>query len=130
MRNRRVHLLLTFCTIAAGLFSRTSYIPAIIYPYLGDALYTLMLYFLLGFLVPKLSSIKTMGIAIGLCFVIELGQLYQADWIQELRATLPGRLILGQGFLYSDLVAYVIGGVAGYFLETKLILRSSQYSKK
>ncbi len=123
MRNRLVNLLLTLLTIAAGLFSRTSYVPDIIYPYLGDALYALMIYFLLAFLFPKLSFMRTMLICIGICFTIEICQLYQADWIQRIRATLPGRLILGQGFLYSDLVAYIGGGIAGYFLETRLISR-------
>jgi hypothetical protein len=35
--------------------------------------------------------------------------MYQADWINKLRATWPGHMILGQGFLWSDLVAYTLG---------------------
>ncbi len=130
MRNRAVYFLLTLCTIAVGLFSRSAYVPDIIYPYLGDALYALMLYFLLAFLFPKLSCVQTMIISISICFSIEVSQLYQANWMQELRATLPGRLILGHGFLWSDLIAYIIGGIIGFFLETKLVLRLFDASKK
>lgn len=40
---------------------------------------------------------------------IELSQLYHALWIDAIRNTTLGGLIIGFGFLWSDLVCYTIG---------------------
>ena len=116
-RSRPQYAIFILLTIALGLFSRTSYIPELIYPYLGDMLYTLMFYFIIGFLFPKLAPYKVAIFSIAICFVIECSQLYQADWINQIRANRLGRLILGHGFLWSDLVSYTIGGLLGFFIE-------------
>ena len=44
-----------------------------------------------------------------LCFLLEFSQLYQVKWINNIRKTGPGKLVLGQGFLWSDLLAYSLG---------------------
>lgn len=56
-----------------------------------------------------------------LCYCIEFLQLYQAEWIIELRKTLFGRYVLGQGFLWSDILAYTFG-IAFVFLIEKITL--------
>lgn len=38
-------------------------------------------------------------IALTICFAVELSHLIQMSWPAALRATLPGRLVLGTGFL-------------------------------
>ncbi len=48
-RKRPYYGLLVVLTIGAGLLSRTPYVPALLYPYIGDVLYALMMYFLVGF---------------------------------------------------------------------------------
>ena len=40
---------------------------------------------------------------------IEISQLYQAPWIDATRATRLGGLVLGHGFLWSDMVCYSVG---------------------
>ncbi|WP_373331494.1 hypothetical protein [Salmonirosea aquatica] len=40
--------MLIIATIGLGLASRSSFIPSLIYPYLGDGLYALMIYFMIG----------------------------------------------------------------------------------
>jgi hypothetical protein len=45
---------------------------------------------------------------------IEFLQLWQPDWLQALRATLPGRLVLGNTFTWTDFLAYVVGCLAGW----------------
>ncbi|NRF94838.1 DUF2809 domain-containing protein [Paenibacillus frigoriresistens] len=42
---------------------------------------------------------------------------YEAEWIINLRNTLFGGLILGKGFLYADLVRYIVGAIAAYALD-------------
>ena len=112
-RNRFLYFAIILCVIALGLGSRTSCIPDIIYPYLGDFLYAVMMYFISAFLFSKASS-KTIAImAVGICFSIEFIQLYEAPWIHEIRQTRLGALILGSGFLWSDLVCYFFGGALG-----------------
>lgn len=120
-RNRPKYFLMIIFIIILGLFSRSAVIPKCIYPYLGDAFYALMFFFLIGFLFPRLSSSKTFLSCISICVFIELTQLYQAEWILVLRQTQIGALVLGHGFLWSDLVAYFVGGLLGFLLEEKLL---------
>lgn len=124
-RNRWLYLSLTFIIIGIGLFSRTRFIPSTIYPYLGDFLYTLMFFFLFGFLFPQKKTSHIALISINLCFVIEISQLYQAEWINQIRQTTIGKLTLGSGFLWSDLVSYTLGGLMGVLIEKVLIQSNS-----
>ena len=117
-RNRILYLILIICTIGIGLMSRASFVPASVLPYLGDILYTLMYYFIFGFLFPEMSKWKVAAISIGLCFLIEISQFYQADWINAIRANRLGGLILGFGFRWSDLLCYTLGGLWGVALES------------
>jgi hypothetical protein len=45
----------------------------------------------------------------GFALLIELSQLYQADWIVAVRANRLAALVLGHGFLWSDLCCYAVG---------------------
>lgn len=110
--------MLIIITIILGLISRAKTIPVIIYPYLGDYLYALMCFLIVGFLYNKSKSLKIVLISILLCYLIEVFQLYQADWINNIRSHKLGGLILGYGFLWSDIVSYTLGGMTGFILET------------
>ncbi len=122
MKRNRVHY--TFyilITIAIGLFSRSSWIPELIYPYLGDVLYALMFYFIIGWLFPRMEIYKVALYSIAFCFLIEISQLCQADWLNNIRAYQLGSLILGKGFLWSDLLCYMLGGGLGALIEKRLL---------
>lgn len=119
-RNRIHYLIFILLTIGIGLFSRSRFIPDLIYPYLGDLLYCLMFYFIIGFLFPKMKSVNVLLFCVVVCFVIEISQLIQTDWLNRIRDTTIGRLTLGSGFLWSDLVSYTIGGLAGFGFENYL----------
>ncbi len=116
-RNRYLYFLIIILVVVLGLFSRTKYIPDFIYPYLGDFLYCLMFYFILGFLFPKKKIVQITLISILICFLIEFQQLYQTEWIKNIRSHRLGGLILGHGFLWSDLISYALGGLFGGGLE-------------
>ena len=122
-RNRITYFCFTIIVIGFGLFSRSKYIPNMIYPYFGDLLYTLMFFFIFGFLFPKKKSYQIAILSIGLCYFIEITQLYQADWINNIRNTTFGKLTLGSGFLWSDIISYSLGGLLGVFIE-KVLLQS------
>lgn len=116
-RNRVQSFFLIVGTIGLGLASRSGFIPRLVYPYLGDVLYAMMIYCIIGFLLPKASSFKVAALCVLVYFSIELSQLYQAEWINDIRGTRLGGLVLGFWFLWSDLVCYCIGTLAGVGLE-------------
>jgi Protein of unknown function (DUF2809) len=109
-------------TIAAGLASRTyaAHLPWWLAKNAGDALYATMVFWGFGFLAPRARTSRVALAAAAFCFAIELTQLYQAPWIDAVRATTPGRLVLGQGFHAFDLVCYVVGVGLGVALEVGL----------
>lgn len=110
-QRRLIYLFATLATIGIGLFSRKPFIPDLIYPYLGDVLYCVMFYWIVAFCIPKASIRKKAVWSIGICFAIEFSQLIQTDWLNAIRHTRIGGLILGFGFLWSDLVSYTLGGL-------------------
>ena len=50
----------------------------------------------------------------GATCLLEFLQLWQPAWLQAIRATLPGRLVLGNTFVWSDFSYYAIGCVIGW----------------
>ncbi|MDR6761560.1 signal transduction histidine kinase [Flavobacterium sp. 2755] len=110
------YFILFFCTILLGILSRKiSFIPL----WIGDALYAVMIYFLVRIFLPMKKAFIVALFSLLLCYGIEFLQLYQAEWIIELRKTLFGRYVLGQGFLWSDILAYTFG-IAFVFLIEKI----------
>ena len=117
-RNRILYLILTIITIILGLLSRkVQGLPQIISSYSGDALWALMILFLFSFLFNKKSTIFILVISIIFSYGIEISQLYHAPWIDSIRATTLGGLILGFGFLWSDLICYTVGIVIGAIID-------------
>ena len=117
-RNRILYLILTIITIILGLLSRkVQGLPQIISSYSGDALWALMVFFLFSFLFNKKSTIFILVISIIFSYWIEISQLYHAPWIDSIRATTLGGLILGFGFLWSDLICYTVGIVIGAIID-------------
>lgn len=122
-RNRLLYATFTILVIILGLSSRkfAFALPTLLNDYLGDALWALMIFIGFGFLFPKIETKKLAFISLMFCYGIEVSQLYHAEWIDSIRATTLGGLVLGYGFLRSDLVAYTIGVGIGFLFE--LILR-------
>jgi Protein of unknown function (DUF2809) len=118
--------------MAIGLASRRFSAPdSFIYTHVGDALWAMMIYFGFRFLNLKQAYKTTAWIAITFCFLIEISQLYQAEWLNAIRRTTLGGLILGFGFLWSDLLGYCVGvflaGLFDYFLlKNKLISQATE----
>lgn len=97
--------------------------------YLGDALWALMIFVFIGFIFKTMDTKKVALIAILFCYSIELSQLYHASWIDNIRKTTLGGLILGYGFLWSDLWAYTIGIAIGVIIEVLYkIIKGRQYT--
>jgi hypothetical protein len=102
---------LLVATILLGLATRRfpQVFPQIIATYGGDALWAMMVVWLFAIARPKATTMALAVSAIVVAVLIECSQLYHAPWIESLRSTTPGALVLGQGFLWSDLVCYAVG---------------------
>lgn len=99
--------------IVSGLLSRkVDWLPE----ETGDALWAVMVYCLLRVIFPmtRLLYIALGSLAVSYC--VEFSQLIRWPWLVEFRSTTIGHLMLGQGFLWSDLIAYTIGIVLFYIL--------------
>lgn len=121
-RNRVVYATLVLAVIATGLLWRADFMP--LPPpasnHGGDALWALMVFLGFGFLLPRLSTPVLSLVALTFAWGVEFSQLYQAPWLDAIRATLPGRLILGTTFNWLDLAAYALGIGLGALGESKL----------
>ncbi|MBC6973285.1 DUF2809 domain-containing protein [Bacillus sp. Xin] len=118
-RNRLLYAVLTITVIILGLASRkfTYALPDLLNDYLGDALWALMIFIGFGFLFHKMGTKKVALLSLLFCYGIEMSQLYHSEWIDNIRATTLGGLVLGYGFLWSDLLAYTIGVGVGMLYE-------------
>lgn len=127
MKNLRIrYFILLISVIFLGIISRKiDFIPLCI----GDFLYALMIYILTRIFLIKNKPILIAIFSLLICYSIEILQLYQADWIITLRKTLFGRYVLGQGFLWTDIIAYTLGVAIASIIE-KIILKKSLYETR
>lgn len=118
LKKRLVYVGLIFLIIVLGLLSRQ---VAVIPLSTGDALWATMIFFIVRFFLVDARVRSVAWIALLICYLVEFSQLYQEPWINNIRQTLPGRLILGQGFLWTDLIAYAVGIFIAYLIEVGLV---------
>jgi hypothetical protein len=121
-RNRIWYAVAIVGVTALGLASRCfpGLFPAFLGKYPGDALWTLMVFLGWGMVLPRESSLRVTLYALATSYLVELSQLYQAPWINSIRGTTVGHLVLGTTFSVADLVAYTVGAVGGGLTETAL----------
>ncbi|MEZ6062592.1 MAG: DUF2809 domain-containing protein [Planctomycetaceae bacterium] len=114
-----------FVVIAAGLASRRyrDQLPAFVAEFAGDTLWALMVFLGVSLLMPNAPATRRGLAAIGFAFAIEFSQLYHAPWIDALRHTTFGGLVLGIGFLWTDLICYSAGVLAGVAADTAIRIR-------
>ncbi|PWB25550.1 DUF2809 domain-containing protein [Flavobacterium sp. HTF] len=125
-KSRICYSLLFLFVICLGILSRkTSIVPL----YFGDLLYAVMMYLLVRIIFITKNALQITVISLLICYSIEFLQLYQAEWIISLRKTLFGRYVLGQGFLYSDLVAYTFGVAITFIIEKMALNYLNQKSE-
>ena len=118
-RSRLLLTLLALAVIAVGLASRRGYLslPAVWGNYPGDALWAWVVLLCVAWLRPAITCGKLMAWTLVIAFAIEFLQLYQAPWMQALRANKLAYLVLGNGFDPLDLLAYVVGIGVGAMVD-------------
>jgi hypothetical protein len=117
LKLRLTYFILICLTIILGLLSR--HIPGMPL-FIGDIIWATMIYFGFRFLFIK-RSIKFIVIAsLVFCYDIEFSQLYQAPWINNIRHTVLGGLILGEVFVWGDLLSYTVGVAIGVLVTLSI----------
>ena len=114
-RSRWLIAILALLVIAVGLASRRGLVqfPAVLGNYPGDALWAWVVLLCMAWVRPAITRGRLVGVSLVVAFAIEFLQLYQALWMQALRANKLAYLVLGNGFDPLDLLAYVVGIALG-----------------
>ena len=114
-RSRWLIAILALLVIAVGLASRRGLVqfPAVLGNYPGDALWAWAVLLCVAWVRPAITRGRLVGMSLVIAFAIEFLQLYQAPWMQALRANKLAYLVLGNGFDPLDLLAYVVGIALG-----------------
>jgi hypothetical protein len=115
LKTRLISLTIALILISIGLATR-QYGNEFLKLYTGDILWAAMIYWGFRFLFahePKRTALY----ALVFCFLIEFSQLYHAPWIEQIRQNRLGGLVLGFGFLWSDLVCYSVGVFGSYWVD-------------
>lgn len=124
-RNMRIaYLTAVVITIFLGLASRkfSHLLLVFIAQNSGDVLWAMMVYFGFRFLLVRKSLLTAIWLSFSFSFSIEFSQLYHEDWINQIRGTLLGALILGKGFLTVDLIRYTAGIMIATVLDRMMLM--------
>ena len=121
MKSNRLNYFITILLVLIlGILSRKiTGIPL----FIGDVLYAVLIYFGFRFLIMDSRKSTSLLLSLLFCFGIEILQLVQIDSLIAIRKTTLGHYILGEGFLWLDLLCYVIGSLVTYYFD-KLFLSS------
>lgn len=116
---RLTYLGLVVLTIAIGLWVHRGGLPlgTAAQDVAGDALWAVMMVWWVGAITPATAVLTRGAVALAVCMAVEVSQLVHAPWIDGVRASTLGSLVLGTGFDARDLLAYAGGVAVGVALE-------------
>lgn len=125
-RNYKIYIPVVAFLIGLGLPSRIipQYFPSWYVLYAGDFLWATVVFFfycLLFNLTPKQAAIASLTTS----YLIEISQLFHPQWLEQLRSIKVLSLILGFGFLWSDLAAYTLGIAVATGIDLALLKRNT-----
>ncbi|MFH1297195.1 MAG: DUF2809 domain-containing protein [Bacteroidota bacterium] len=120
------YLILIILASALGILSReySSILPGFLARYTGDTMWAFALYFVIALFSLKRSFGFKFYLTFLLAVLDEISQLYHAPWIDELRNTTVGALVLGNTFVWSDLICYLAGAVLAVVVDYTFIRNS------
>jgi hypothetical protein len=119
-RNRLLYGAFEVGVIATGWGTRRygRHLPELVAVYGGDTFWALMVFVGIGLIARTWSTKRVAALALAVSYGVEISQLYHAGWIDQLRHSVVGGLVLGRGFVWSDLVCYTVGVGLGVAAET------------
>ena len=106
-------------TIAAGLALRLVPVglPFGLVKYGGSVLWALMVYWMISTLFPRGPIARGAFVAAAVATAVELFKLVHTPPLDAFRLTLPGKLLLGRVFAFSDLAAYAAAILIGAWID-------------
>jgi Protein of unknown function (DUF2809) len=105
------------CALGIGSRRYGQFLPQIVATYAGDTLWALAAFLAIGLVMPRATTTRVAVLALVFSAIIEVSQLYHAPWIDAIRQTRLGGLVLGFDFVWSDLVCYSGGVGIGVLTE-------------
>ena len=118
--SRRTAAICALATLALGIASRRVHLGLLLWDKsLGDALYTVMIYFFVAFARPAWTPLRLGAVALGASIAIELFQLTE---IPD-RLPRPLQIALGTSFAWHDVACYVVGAAAVTIAHALLVRR-------
>ena len=124
-RSRIVYAAAVLVVIAPGLWSRSESagLPWAVAKYAGDALWGVVVFLGVGLVLPGLPTRAGVGLAAAFACAVEASQLVHAPWLDAVRGTRLGGLVLGTPaatFAWGDIAAYLAGIAAGAVAERRV----------
>ena len=118
-RNPLIQIILIALVCLLGIGSRryAHVLSGFIAAYAGDTLWALAAFLGFGLVLPRASTRTIACLAMAFSVAVEFSQLYHAPWIDSIRQTTVGGLILGFGFMWSDLACYAAGVALGVCVD-------------
>lgn len=118
-RNRLIYAGFSVVTLVCGLATRP--LRLVIGPgpakNLGDALWAVLVYLLIAWTWRRQSSGRIAVATLAVSVAVEFSQMYHPPWLDAIRRTTLGGLVLGWGFAWGDLIAYATGIALCFALE-------------
>lgn len=118
-RPRIIWLTVLVLVIVLGLGSRRfgHLLPGLVAAYAGDTLWATAAFLGFGLVMPRASTWTIALLAMSTSVLVEISQLHKAPWLDAIRRTMLGGLVLGYDFLWSDLACYALGVGLGILIE-------------
>lgn len=104
------------CIVAIAVRKAHGSAPNFFNTYFPDTAWTMAVYCLLGLIFDRSPLFNGIG-ALAVSYLVELSQLWHPAFLETLRATRVGGLILGYGFLWSDLLCYSAGALVSFVVH-------------
>ncbi|MBE0646342.1 MAG: DUF2809 domain-containing protein [Bacteroidales bacterium] len=117
------YLILIVIASCLGILSRMygSILPDVVASYAGDTMWAFALYFVIALFSLKRTFGFRFLLTLILSFIDEFSQLYHAPWVDGIRNTTVGALLLGNTFVWSDLLCYLAGAVMAVVVDYTFI---------
>jgi len=108
---RLLYLIATVLLIGAGLLARSPDLglPPIVAKYAGSVIWGGMVYFAWAAVRPEQGWHKRALVAAVIAVTVEFSQLLHTEWLDTVRRTTIGVLLIGRFFSWWDIAAYLIG---------------------
>jgi Protein of unknown function (DUF2809) len=83
--------------------------PVFVRQYGGDTLSAVCIFWGVRWVLHRSRLVVCAGVAFLVCVLIELQQLIRWKWLVSLRNDTPMGILLGHGWLWTDIVCYAVG---------------------